>query len=296
MKHYTVYGSCQAHALGLILNSNEIFKKQYQYHPVKAPWGTPLDEIQEYNRTLFPTLDLFIYQPIINYEEPKTTKYITQNCLKPGCQIIIFPFLYFRGYHPQSVTVWDTTNDKAVSSHHIECLYHDKNLISSYLQPNFNLDEFTKKINSFDFYDWNTTFNITMQSLKELRKREINDYVGYYIRVADFIQQNFQQQLLFWTVNHPTKYLLQYLAKQVFNHLGIWIAFDNQIDPLSKGDVFPIYNSVAKNHGLTFDYIRHYMRGHQLTLKKQVFQQSLASYDQLLQTPNGRQDLLKVTN
>lgn len=294
MKHYTVYGSCQAHALGLILNSNKFFKKHYKYHPVKGAWCATLAEIQNYNKTLFPTLDLFIYQPIINYEEPKTTKYITSHCLKPGCQTIIFPFLYFKGYYPQSTSVWDTTNDKAVGSYHPECLYHDKNLISAYLQPNFNLDEFTKKINSLDFYDWNSTFNILTQSLNELRKREVNDYVGYYIKVADFIQHNFKSKLLFWTVNHPTKYLLQYVAKQVFNHLGVWINFDKRIDPLSSGDVFPIYNSVARNHGLKFDHIRHYIRGYQLILKKQVFRRTLPSYDQLLKTPNGRQDLLKV--
>ena len=295
MKHYTVYGSCQAHALGLILNSNEIFKKHYQYHPIKGAWCATLEEIKDYNTNLFPTLDLLIYQPIINYEDPKTTKYITQNCLKPGCQLIVFPFLHFTGYHPQNTSVWDTTNHKAVSSHYPECHYHDRNLIIAYLKPNFNLDEFAKKINSLDFYDWNSTYNNTMQSLNKLRQREVNDHPGYYICVADFIQQNFQEQLLFWTVNHPTKYLLQFVAKQVFNHLQIWISFDDRIDPLSGEDVFPIYNSVARNHELKFDHIRHYIRHNHLTLKKQVFRQSLASYDQLLQTEQGRKDLEKVT-
>jgi hypothetical protein len=293
MKHCTVYGSCQAHALGLILNSNENFRKKFEYHPIKGVWGLTSDEIKDYNTHLFPTLDLFIYQPVINYEEPKTTKYITENCLKSGCQIIIFPFLYFTGYHPQSTSVWDTLNNQGLGNYHPECLYHDRNLITAYLKPDFNLEKFTKQINDPGFYDWNWTYNQTMQSLNQLRKREINDYKGYYIRMADFIQNNLQNQLLFWTINHPTKFTFQYLAKQIFNHLKIWINFDPNIDPLSNGDVFPIYNSVAKNLGLKFNHNRHYIRNHQRTLKKDVFAQTIAVYNQFTKTLEGRKSLQK---
>ena len=64
------------------------------------------------------------------------------------------------------------------------------------------------------------------ESINELKEREtaMQEYKKksnvFIIKVAEFIEQNFQLELLFWTVNHPTKYVFQYLAFEILNLLN----------------------------------------------------------------------------
>ncbi len=287
MKKYTVYGSCQAHALGLILDSNPHFRSQYQYHPIQIAHSLTLSEIENLNQTLFPQMDLFIYQPIINYEQPKTTEYITHHILSPNCQKIVFPFLNFNGYHPQTVMVWDDLNKTNISSYLPDCVYHDRNLIKAYLQPNFSLTQCLDQINNHYFYTPTELNQIVEESLDQLRRRETNNHLGYYIKCADLIANNFRKHLLFFTNNHPTKHVFHYIAIQIFNYLSIWSEYDDTIDPLFQWGVLPIYPSVFTQLNLAFDQPKKYIRNQIELCKYDAFVKIIDKYNQICQHQMG---------
>src|SRR5437588_7337573 len=122
MKKYTVLGSCQAEGLVRLLSTNPSFTSQYQYQPIKAIWQITEDEIPGVHAML-KTIDLFIYQPIMNYGFLMTTQYITEKDLKPDCLKLIFRYFYFAVYHSQIMSII-TKFGRALTGF---CDYHDFN-------------------------------------------------------------------------------------------------------------------------------------------------------------------------
>lgn len=105
-------------------------------------------------------------------------------------------------------------------------------------------------INNIHFKSIEDLNKIVNKDIQELVARENiikNIYIGnniHYIFTSEFIKNNYKDKLLFWTINHPTKYILQYMAKQISNTIKIEINYD--IDPLKNGPVQILYKSVQK--------------------------------------------------
>lgn len=236
MKKYTIYGNCQADAVARILNTNKRFSKEYEYVPIKAVFLLSTDDINNLNTNVFPNIDLFICQPITNFDEKYTTEYILNKIIKKDAVKIMFPSLYASVYHPQIVYINNCiTKNKLKASTE----YHDINLLNEFnSNSNFQIDTLLKKYNSSDRCD------ILQQDIARLQEREINDPSVYFISVTDFIKTNCYHALLFYTINHPTKILFQYICKQILTFLNIKDTEINlNLDPLEDVVQFPIYNS-----------------------------------------------------
>ena len=284
---YTIYGSCQADALAYILNSNSYFNSKYEYCTINRAYIMTEDEVEILNQTLFPQLVLFIFQPIINFPTKMTTEYIIHNVLKKDCIKIAFPYLHFSGYHPQ------TTIAKFNGPFDGFCPYHDINLIKEYNLTNGNVDipEFIKRISQTDFYNEKFLLQNIENNLYELSKREHEDINYHYIKVCDFIRRNYKNMLLFWTINHPTKYMLQYVMQGICGHLQINISFDDTIDFLKKDNILPIYNSVAKLLDLRFANSMEQGLFEQIYSLDIVFKKDIEIYNNLCKTENNFEPL-----
>ena len=284
IKKYTTYGSCQADTLAQILNSNAEFRSKYEYIPTKRVKLLTEDDIHDLNDNVFSKLDLFIYQPIYNYHPHMSTKYIIENVLKPECIKIVFPFLHFTAYHPQTIAVAGI--DEFTS-------YHDINLMKLYVEKNsINLDNFIETINSSNYYDQEYLMKLVNKNILNFRVREINfDQQGHYIPVSDFIINNYQKKLLFYTFNHPSKYILQYIVIEIFKYLNISISFDDNIDTLSSF-IMLIYNSVHKNLNLQFEQHTTHIFSNIPFTKQQVFLIDINAYDKYCRNPQGKELLI----
>jgi hypothetical protein len=237
-----IYGNCQTVALTKILYS--ALSKKYIIHNIKAVHKLTKNDI-DYIYEIIGTIDLLIIQPISdNYKNnfKLSTKSILQN-VKPECKIIIFPICYFNFYYP-NVTYLKTQFEEYCE------YYHDINLINLYKKTQ-NMDEIISEyidiVNNIDL-----PFNIdpliaAELSLKELEKRQ-KDMLIYgqtVINISEFISKNFKSQLLFYTRNHPTKYLFSYLAISICEIIKMDYIFDNTIDPLYNKHP-PLYKSLQK--------------------------------------------------
>jgi hypothetical protein len=79
--------------------------------------------------------------------------------------------------------------------------------------------------------------NDVNNSLEELRKRymesvhryKINNNI-HVITCYNFIKNNYKDKLLFYTINHPTKFLIQFICKEIIKNLNINNTMDYNVD------------------------------------------------------------------
>ena len=118
-------------------------------------------------------------------------------------------------------------------------------------------------INNIDFKNIEYLKQIVNNDIQEMASRENiikEKYTGnniYYIFTSEFIKNNYKKELLFYTINHPTKSILQYMAKQISNTIKIEINYN--IDPLKNNIQQILYKSIEKIVDFNIDkYISNY--------------------------------------
>lgn len=249
MKKMAIIGNCQAQGLSHFLLSNNTFNKIYEYIYTKPIYLMNEDELNYFYTYTILDLDLIIIQPISeNFNE--NVKYSTQtilNNIKSSCISILFPSLYFNFYHPYLCYLNDD-NGKVGSP--IE--YHDKILIKLFISyKNYSnqeiIEKYIKIFNNIVFIS-NTMINDNLTlALKNIEERE-NNFKNYIVNNTkciycyDFIKNNYKEKLLFYSVNHPSKYLLSYISNEILKYLNIPPEIYNEnIDPFNNL-IMPIYN------------------------------------------------------
>lgn len=234
MKSILFYGNCQISAIQLILNLNPF---EYNIIVIEC-FSTNVTEIEMYN--CIKQSDFIITQLVNeNYRDKSylSTKYILDQC-NPTCNIILIDNCYFDFYY------FDTTikplNNDTLLWH--PCLYHYTSLIECY-KNNISANDYIEQyINNYYYKNKDQLEDLANTSILELRSRydrmlqykyEYSSYNIQCISVADYIQQNYKDKLLFYSVNHPTKDVLQYICENI---IYIWNIPNNitySLDPLN---------------------------------------------------------------
>jgi hypothetical protein len=213
-KNILFYGNCQTDALMYTIN----FRNK-KYIPC---WFTNIDEkdfLLEINKA-----DIIITQPINHNYRDKTylsTSFIINNSRNETI-IIIFPSLQLDFYY----------FDLSYKFYNGEILnepsdYHYNEMINC-IKNNQSVEFYNSHILlNKEFKTKEELLNIFNISINELKKREIliNEYKKnknnvYTIYSSQFIEENYLNKLLFWSINHPTKYLFHFIALEVLKILN----------------------------------------------------------------------------
>ena len=105
-------------------------------------------------------------------------------------------------------------------------------------------------IHSPDFYSKLYLETELEKSLQEITLREVklSKYNYSFISIAKYIEENYNKILLFYSMNHPTKHLLQYICSEIFNLLNLEKDINYDIDPLDahKMILYESYQKVVK--------------------------------------------------
>jgi len=81
--------------------------------------------------------------------------------------------------------------------------------------------------------------------LDELNKYTTNNTNCNIIIASTFIKDNYKKKLLFYSVNHPTKYLLHYISIEILKKLGInYNLINPNIDPLYSNERCILYKCI----------------------------------------------------
>lgn len=233
------YGNCQTKAIMETLNLN---KKQYVVYQINCH-ETNVDEptFLKYIKMS----DVIVTQPISDNYRGKpylTTSFIIQNS-RPDTRIIMFDSCYFNFYH------FDSIHKEILP---LQFHYHYKTIFHSIVNNISSHDHFMSIVNNYDFKSTEELDNIANESLDEIKRRS-NESSGKYkapnvciISIHDFVKLNYKEKLLFYTVNHPSKYVFHYISEEIINHLQIENTINYDIDPLNCIKTI-IYKCVQKN-------------------------------------------------
>jgi hypothetical protein len=278
------YGNCQTSAILGIMK--DIFKKVKVKH---IPCYLVDIEEDEFLSIILQST-IIITQPIQdNYRDKPflSTSFIVKNARKES-KIIIFPSCWFEFYHFDLSYQWvhGEILKLPIDYHYlsiIDCYRHQKSFDDYYQE--WYLKEDYDSIHS-------NLLEKAKTSLLELKKREKNAIESYnihkvnydhvsFITISDFIEENYRRHLLFYSINHPTKYLLQYIAQQICDSLPISSKRMNRnIDPLNnfQGILYPYLQKYC-----FFDVLQHSPRifvppSTNLTNIEQIFNYYIDSY------------------
>jgi hypothetical protein len=237
------YGNCQTFAIKETLN----LPKEYNVYHVECFSSNILKK--EQFTYILSICDFIITQPINdNYRDVDylSTSYIINNC-KKNCKIILFDSCYLNFYYfDLTYKMYNNNMLREPSDYHynmmIEC--YKNNLPIDYYIENY--------VNNSNFKSTEELNIILNNSLNELKKRygeNVEKYCYneniYIISTHDYIKNNYKDKLLFYSMNHPSKYVIQYICEELIQILKIKNTINYDKDILS-GTKCIIYNCIQK--------------------------------------------------
>lgn len=276
-KNILFYGNCQISIVDLIRDS----LKEYNIKFLPC-WNSSIEREEFLN--IVRESDIIITQPVKNNYRNKdylSTEFLLENS-KKETKVIIFPslrldFYYFDFYYQRLKNNEQLTEPG-------DC--HYKSLIHSYKENKpieYFLSEYldNKSLKSNEELD-----QIVDSSIKELEKREAlmlnfkRIKECFIINSSEYIRKNFKKQLLFYSANHPTKYLLQHIAKNITECLDFNEEIKN-VDPLYNNERGMLYGCI-QNY-VEFDILEHkpYLSKYKIEDAKEICKKYYEVYDKI---------------
>jgi hypothetical protein len=239
-KNIVFYGNCQISVQSLLAHN----LKDYTIHTYLC-WGETISK-DDFIK-LISQADIIITQPIApNYKNTDYlhTEFVLEHS-KKDAKVIIFPSLYFNFYYFDFNYFWLKNKDllKEPSD------YHYKGLIDAYINNETPSCFIENILNNQSFKSYQQLADIADEGLQELINREslLENYRDsrdcHLIKISSFIKDHFKDKLLFYSKNHPTKYVLQHVAGDIANYLGFdTISYDK--DPFSINERGILYSCI----------------------------------------------------
>ena len=231
------YGNCQINALVNTLN----LTSKFNVHNYEC---FAIDVSKEDFTTIIQSSDFIVTQHIHdNYRDKDylSTNYITSN-KKYDTKMIIIDSLYFDFYYFDVIYHNDSNNVRVREP----CDYHYSKMMDCYKNRKniqYYIDNFA---NNPNFKSSEELEEIANSSLSELYRRYLinkntfeNDDKNICVVTAhDYIKENYKNKLLFYSVNHPTKYTIQHVCSQIIDIFG----FENNVDYVIDYDIDVLNN------------------------------------------------------
>jgi len=236
------YGNCQTYAVLKTLNLSH----KYNVKNVEC-WKEHID--RDYFSDLIKNSDIIITQHINdNYRDVDylSTSFIIKN-KKIDCKLIIFDSCYFNFYYFD--LAYRMFDDKLLRK---PIDYHYNKMIECYINNSSIEHYITYYVNNLDLKSSEELETIAQNSLEELynrnknNKEKYNDNNMYVIGTYEYIKNNYKDKLLFYSMNHPTKYVIQFICENIINILQIQNTINYDIDLLDNPRCI-LYKCISKN-------------------------------------------------
>lgn len=238
------YGNCQLYAIKTLLNLQSVNESLIECFDCELDkWNE-----EEFKKKVL-LQDIIITQPIkddyrnVHY---LSTNYIINNC-KHDCKIIIVDSCHFDFYYfDLTYKFWNEKLLREPDDYHyygmMEC-FKKKESIDYYLD---------NYVNNVDLKSKEDLENLAYRSIEELERRYNENCVKYkttenifILTSSEYIRNNFKEKLLFYSMNHPTKYVIQNICEQIIFILNRNNTIRYDVDVLNHYKSI-LYKSVQK--------------------------------------------------
>lgn len=208
-KRAIVFGNCQAAAIAAILADHEPFFDRFEITRTRAVHVLQPDEREKLLADAA-ECDLLIHQPVSDAYQPASTARLI-SVLNPLAEAVSFPVCWFDAYFPD-MTYLNSSGGKATTDLFD---YHSRVFFFAY-RAGMTTDEATS-LYSDDLASPSTLEAIVRRNLQALAKREEQ----LSVKISGFIERNYRDKCLFFTINHPTGHLLYFVVDAILRNLGL---------------------------------------------------------------------------
>lgn len=229
--HVLFYGNCQCYGLLRTLN----LQLPYVASAIQC-FDTCLSEV-EFSE-IVKKADIIITQPVRDDYRGKphlSSTFVLQN-RRPGCVVLFFESLHFDFYYFD--TAYKNANGQKLST---PSDYHYNTLLTYYLQGKTVEEYVSECVQNENLQSREQLEQRANTSLAEMEQRfadlttKYNQYENVVaVSVREYISENYKKTLLFYSVNHPSKWCLQTLAKKIQERLDLHTTLDYDTDPLAQ--------------------------------------------------------------
>jgi len=243
MERAVVVGNCQASALELMLGTSEAFSERFEL--VRFP------PVHEFPAELVPVLHHAVADAAVVIAQRVDDDYRDGLGLGTGTlariakgTVIRWPSVYWAGYFPDLFYLRDADGAPVLDG---PFDYHDREILRAYTSG-IEVESACERLEDADLPSTAEDCAARATAELELRGQDCD------VDVAPFIASQFRDELLFYTMNHPTNRLLAFLAEQIAAQLGL----SHDLDPARMpGEVlgssfYPLHANHVRALGLRF--------------------------------------------
>ncbi|HEY3959491.1 MAG TPA: WcbI family polysaccharide biosynthesis putative acetyltransferase [Solirubrobacteraceae bacterium] len=244
MEQIVVVGNCQATALELMLSTNEEFARRFEF--VSFP------PVHEFPETMVPELHRAVADAAVVVLQRIDDGYrggigLGTDILKGIARtenVIRWPSVYWAGYFPDLFYLRDAQRQPVLDG---PFDYHDRSILRAYadgvdVAGACRLLADPERPSDADSWAAEATAEL------DIRGKDCE------VQVASFIASRYQEELLFFTMNHPTNRLLEFIAQQIVALLGVPGSVDRRRMPgeVLGSTFYPIHANHVRALGLGF--------------------------------------------
>jgi hypothetical protein len=218
-----VHGNCQKDVIHNMLKSNKEFVQSYvllRVHPIHHPQLCLNDINLLKEGFIFGCIRLFISQPVsrLNKFGDSLSTDLMKNEMSPDCKTIIFPNCFFEGYFPDYYPFRAGAEENFQKLDEISLFCSSNSILDTLILQGVSREKAIQFMHS-DFYSSDKIIEESIKSIERLEKREKESQMD--VIISDYVRQNYQNKLLFRSVNHPIQEVLVMVAKRILNCVGI---------------------------------------------------------------------------
>jgi len=174
--------------------------------------------------------DVIVTQPVAdNYRDVEylSTSYIIEHC-KKDCVVILFDSCYFTFYYID--LMYTSFQGEPL---HRPTDYHYKYMLECY-RRGLSVEEYVQEyVNNLGLA--NLPADMALTALASRHERSVQKYPkAHVISAHDYIAENYRKRLLFYSMNHPAKEVLQHICEGIVDVLGARNTINYDADPLSN--------------------------------------------------------------
>jgi Polysaccharide biosynthesis enzyme WcbI len=244
MDRIVVVGNCQARALEMMLSTNAEFTSRFELMSFPAVHEISVERMPELHRAVADASVLVVQRIDEGYRGGIGLGTETLARIAERATVVRWPSVYWAGYFPDLLYLRDAQGQPVVDG---PFDYHDRSILRAYAEG-LDEDAALALLGDPELPSDARAWAASATAELDERGRDCD------VQVTSFIDSRFREELLFFTMNHPTNRLLGFLAQETTNLIGVPGAVDHKLirDEILGPTFYPLHANHVRDLELAF--------------------------------------------
>lgn len=243
MERAVVVGNCQASALELMLETSTAFSERFELVRFPPVHEFPAELIPELHEAVADAALVIPQRVDENYRDGIGLGTETLARIARG-SVIRWPSVYWAGYFPDLFYLRNADHTPVLDG---PFDYHDRAILGAYASG-LSVAAACARLEDPELPSDAEQWAARATAELAIRGRECD------VDIAPFIASRFRDELLFYTMNHPTNVLLAFIAQRIIELLGLpgQVAAESMPGEVLESTFYPLHANHVRALGLRF--------------------------------------------